>query len=114
MRHISDGKQVSLLLVTALVVAYVRHFLETGEYYWTQFSWLFASWLIHLPALGFFVVLPAAMLIALTKNFFFGDHDEITTDEIFFFTLITIIATAIGVFLFMHMDGVGTGDYNPY
>lgn len=51
-----------LLILTALLVAYVRNFLQYGDYIFSSFSIFVGFWIIHYFAVGFLAVLFSQLL----------------------------------------------------
>jgi len=71
-----ESKVFALLVVTGLVVSWVRQFLA---HHWKSFaSWedFFISWLVHTVAVGLLAVFAGAVILR-TQNFFVGsEHEE--------------------------------------
>jgi hypothetical protein len=90
-----------LLVITALVVCYVRHIVQYGHRPWASglLSFL-ASWIIHYFAVAIVVLVAGAISIK-TDPFFFPDRPEKTTDERMHETIVQVCITLLVASLFV-------------
>lgn len=100
---LSDRRNV-LLGVTALVVAYVRSYLQYHQYSWPSVGQFLISWLIHyLVILGLVAISYA--LINTRTDFFLGnktERDRVTKEEAAVYVSIVLLVAAVFIFLVAH------------
>jgi len=93
-----------LLGFTALIVAYVRSFLQYHRYFWESVGQFFLSWFIHYLAVLVLVAISYA-LIKTKAEFFLGNKTEnhkITTEEVIVYVSVVLLVAAILIFLIAH------------
>jgi hypothetical protein len=93
----------ALVIVTGLVVAYVRSFLQYHRYWWTSVPDFLASWFVHYLAILLFTAISSAIIFR-WDNFFLGNNDrekksQITTDQATVYVSLVILMFAVSVFL---------------
>jgi len=100
----------SLLGLAALVVAYVRTYLQYGEYGWNSFAHTAMSWFLHYAAL---VVMAAISHVAINgyRKYFFEKIDqpnEIRMEQTIYHVAVFALVAAVGIFFLAHW--VPSGD----
>jgi hypothetical protein len=107
-----NARQFALLSITALVIAYVRTFLQYHRYFWDSIGQFLASWLIHFVALTLFLMISGALII--TKAPFFLENGnegrKITVEEAIVYISLVLLMAAVSIFLLAHWVPVGTED----
>ena len=84
-----------LLVITALVVWYVRHILQYGRRPWAAgLAAFLGSWFIHYVAV-FMVCLLGGVISTKSDPFFFPSRPERTTDERLHETMVTVCITLL-------------------
>jgi cytochrome bd-type quinol oxidase subunit 2 len=100
----SRNKRSILLAVTALVVAYVRSFIQYHRYSWESLEQFLISWLIHYFAV--LVLIAISYVFIITKaSFFLGrekEGKEITAEEATVYVSFVLLVLAILVFFVAH------------
>ena len=101
----------SLLLgITALVVSYVRSYLQYHQYSWESIEQFLASWLIHYLAI-FLLVAVSYALIKTKAHLFLGKKDEshgITMEELTVYVSVVLLVAAVIIFFLAHWQPVDT------
>jgi hypothetical protein len=109
----SETRITTLTIGTALVVAFVRHGLETKWASWEGVGQLLTGWLIHTIAL-YFLFFGAGFAISQWHKFFLGDERDPIVHRLEFqyyiITTVLVAAVAIGV-LSAAGPFSGSGDY---
>ena len=93
-----------LLGVTALVVAYVRSYLQYHQYSWQSVGQFLISWLIHYLAILGLVAISYAF-INTKADFFLGkksEQDRISKDEATVYVSIVLLIAAVLIFVVAH------------
>lgn len=93
-----------LLGVTALVVAYVRSYLQYHQYSWPSIGQFLISWLIHYLAILALVAVSYAF-INTKADFFLGnktERDRITKEEAAVYVSIVLLIAAVLMFFVAH------------
>lgn len=89
-------KGFGLVVVTALVVTWVR---QGVQHHWHGFSsWegFFISWFIHTIAVSLFSVFAAATLVG-THKFFLGDDYKGDNEDLVFYVVMTVLVGAFAI-----------------
>jgi hypothetical protein len=99
----SEWRLIGLQVVTGLVVAFVRHALQTHRM-WDSFGQFLVSWVIHTVAV---IVLMAIALVPILwfHKFFLGYEYEGTkkkSEELSFYLLMTVLVASVCIFLVAH------------
>ena len=90
-----------LLAVTSLVLAYVRTFLQYGNYLWDSVFDFAASWFVHYLALG----LAAAVFYGLTPwawRSFIAEGEPIKLNEALVYFCLAVLIGCGSVFVIAH------------
>jgi len=107
-------RRYALLVITGLVVAYVRNIVQYRHYSWESIGELLSCWFIHYIAVGI-VTATLYVVIKNTEKFFFEYKDSeegLTWEQAIVYTSLTILISAIFVFLLAHWGGVS--DYDEW
>jgi len=97
-------KRNGLLIITGLVVAYVRRVIQYGNYSWDSVVQLLGWWLLHYLAVGL-VAAVAYGCIKGTEKFFFGyesGEKGLGVDEALVYISVVILVAAVAVFFIAH------------
>lgn len=93
-----------LLGVTALVVAYVRSYLQYHQYSWQSIEQFLISWLIHylvilaLVAVSYAIINTKADLFLENKT----ERDRITKEEATVYVSVVLLVAAVLIFFVAH------------
>lgn len=110
MKLSNEGRSLVLMVVTGLVVAYVRDFLQYHRYMWNSFSQFLVSWLIHFVALLLFLMFSYPAIVKLASFFIDKPEDSIRDmNEHFVYVPIIVLLAAIAVFILANWVPVGDG-----
>jgi hypothetical protein len=93
-----------LFAVTALVVAFVRTYLQYHRYGWESVGAFLISWFVHYLAVGVFAVVCGAF-ISSSAPFFLGKDSqrrELATAELLVYVSLVVLAAAIIMFVLAH------------
>jgi formate hydrogenlyase subunit 3/multisubunit Na+/H+ antiporter MnhD subunit len=93
-----------LLGITALVVAYVRSYLQYHQYSWQSIEQFVISWLIHYLAILGLVAISYAF-INTKADFFLGnktERDRKTKEEATVYVSIVLLVAAVLIFFVAH------------
>jgi hypothetical protein len=95
-----ETREFGLLLITGLVVAFVRHGVEEHWKPWRSWEQLFVYWFIHTIGL---VLLTGVVLAAIvvSHRFFLG-HQRPDYADVTFYILMTVLVGALGVVVLGH------------
>ena len=101
-----------LTVITSLVVAYVRHGLETKWAPWRGYEHFFAAWLIHYFAL-LFLVFGAGLAITSWHEVFLGEKRDLIQNRVQFqyYIVMTALIAAIGIFILAVVPFSSSDDY---
>jgi hypothetical protein len=103
-----------LLVITALVVCYVRHLLQYGRRPWAAgLDSFLGSWLAHY----FAVAIVCALVLGIsTKSdpFFFPGRPKRTTDEQVHETMVNVCITLLAAAVFAWFVSLWPGSGDPY
>ena len=109
MRKERQARGVALLVITGLIVSWVR---QGIQHHWHGFaSWesFFLSWLIHTIAVGVFSVFAAATIMG-THKFFLGDERKDDVEQVVFYVVMTVLVGAFAVALVANAPQVDDDD----
>ncbi len=104
-----DAKGVGLVIMTGLIVSWVRHGIE---HHWHGFaSWdsFFLSWFIHTVGVSVFSAFAAAAIMG-THKFFLGDEWKGDVKEMAFYVVMTVLVGAFAVGLVANAPEVDDDD----
>lgn len=93
-----------LIWVAALVVAYVRRFLQYHQYSWRSIQSFLLSWFVHyiailiLGGISYALINSKAYLFLSDKS----GRDRITIDEAIVYVSIVLLVAAVFIFLVAH------------
>jgi hypothetical protein len=101
-----------LTVITALVVALVRHGLETKSASWEGLGQLLMWWFIHTIAL-YFLIIGAGVSIARWYKFFLDDQRDFTVRrlEYQYYVAMTVLVAAIAIGFLAVAGPFGSDDY---
>jgi len=103
----------ALLVITGLVVAYVRNIVQYRHYSWESIGGLLSWWFIHYMAVGIVTAI-SYVIIKNTEKIFFEDKDSeegLTWEQAIVYTSLIILISAICIFLLAHWVSSGVPDY---
>ena len=93
-----EGRVNILTAVTSLVVAYVRHGLETKWAPWPGFGHFFSSWFVHYIALWLLIVIAGATISGWHKRFL-GDRYNIKQLQSQYYIVMTTLIAALTILI---------------
>ncbi|OHC68511.1 MAG: hypothetical protein A3H93_04815 [Rhodocyclales bacterium RIFCSPLOWO2_02_FULL_63_24] len=105
-----NAKTGALLVITSLVVAYVRTYLQYHSYGWESVGAFLTSWFIHYLAVWVFVIVCGAF-ISSASPFFLGKDSqrrELTSNELLVFVALGTLAAALVLFVLAHWPASGS------
>jgi hypothetical protein len=103
-------KRNLLLVVTGLVVAYVRTFLQYHQYSWSSGSEFLVSWFIHYVGVVILVTISYAIIKTHEERFLpttDGSRQRLGMDEALVYIPLTLLVCAISIFLLAHWPDAG-------
>lgn len=110
----TDTRRTILLIITALVVSYVRHLVQYARSPWASGLGTFlASWFLH-----YFVMLVVCFLVLVVSvksdPFFFPDRPARTMNEEIHETIVNVCITPLMSSLFMWFTCLWPGNGDSY
>lgn len=91
-----EQREIALVIFTGLVVAFVRHGLQTHWKAWDSWEDFFVAWFIHTLGVGVLVVASMAAIIY-SHKFFLGYDKKEYGRELTFYIVMTALVAAIGI-----------------
>jgi len=88
-----ETREGLLIIITGLVVAFVRHALAHHWKSWDTWGDFFIAWFIHGFAVMVFTAIAVAAIIY-TQQFFLG-HDKMDMEAISFYIVMTVLVGAL-------------------
>lgn len=94
----------ALLAITALVVAYVRSFLQYRQYYWESITQFLISWLLHYFVIVILIGISCAFISTTSAYFLKGEKEsrKISFEEAMVYVSLILLAAAVLVFFVAH------------
>jgi hypothetical protein len=99
-------REIALVILTGLVVAWVRHGLQYHWKLWDSWRNFFTSWFVHAMAV-FLLMVVALWAIIYTHKFFLGRDMEGNEREVSFYVVMTILVASIGIAVLSNWASVG-------
>jgi len=97
-----EWRLIGLQIVTGLVVAFVRHELETHQVVWDTFEQFLVSWILHTVGLVVFVGI-AAFAILRFHMFFLGEEPQDKRfQQVWYYILMTVLVASVCIFFAAH------------
>jgi hypothetical protein len=88
-------KRLCLVLITSLVVAYVRHGVNTHWKSWDSIEQIAISWFVHALALLLFILITSAIILR-SHEFWLGHKPASNAEEdVSFNVLMTVLIAAV-------------------
>jgi hypothetical protein len=102
----------ALLIITALVVAFVRTFLQYHHYFWDSIGQFLISWFIHYVAVGLLVVISGTTIMTCEKYFLDDEKQNhgINIENVIVYVSIVLLVASLLVFFMAHVTPDGMGD----
>ena len=107
-------RRYALLVITGLVVAYVRNIVQYRRYSWESIGELLSWWFVHYMAVGIVTGISYVVMKNVEKIFFQYKDSEggLTWEQSIVYTSLTILISAIFICLLAHWGGVS--DYDEW
>lgn len=99
-----DKKKNLLLVLTALIVAFVRNNIQYDRLIWDSLWEFLGFWLIHYFGVAIVVIIAFACIKQM-EGFFFGyrENQGITIDKALVYIPIVILISAVCIFVIAHL-----------
>jgi len=97
-----EWRLIGLQIVTGLVVAFVRHELETHQVVWDTFEQFLASWILHTVGLVVFVGIAAFAILRFHKLFLGEEPKDNRFAQVWYYILMTALVGSVCVFIAAH------------
>jgi hypothetical protein len=93
-----EARGIGLVVVTGLIVSWVRQGIQHHGHGFASWESFFTSWFIHTIGVSVFSVFAAATIMG-THKFFVGDKHEGDIETLVFYVVMTVLvgAFAIGI-----------------
>jgi divalent metal cation (Fe/Co/Zn/Cd) transporter len=99
-----DIRRNVLVVITGIVVAYVRLVVQYGHYSWESMGQFLISWFIHYLGAWFIVAISYGVIKA-TENIFFeyGETEErLSIDQVIVYVSIFVLTISVFIFVIAH------------
>jgi len=97
-----EWRLIGLQIVTGLVVAFVRHELETHQVVWDTFEQFLVSWILHTVGLVVFVGIAAFAILRFHKLFLGEESKDNRFAQVWYYILMTALVGSVCVFIAAH------------
>jgi len=97
-----EWRLIGLQIVTGLVVAFVRHELETHQVVWDTFEQFLVSWILHTVGLVVFVGIAAFAILRFHKLFLGEEPKDNGFAQVWYYILMTALVGSVCVFIAAH------------
>ena len=94
----------SLLTITALVVAYVRNFIQYRQYYWESTTQFLISWFLYYFAIAILIGISYAFISTKAAYFLEGEKEsrKISFEEAMVYVSLILLTAALLMFFVAH------------
>jgi hypothetical protein len=93
---------IGLQIVTGLVVAFVRHELETHQVVWDTFEQFLVSWIIHTVGLTVLGGIAAFAILRFHKFFLGEEPKDNSFQQVWYYILMTALVASLWIFFAAH------------
>jgi len=91
-----EARSIGLVVVTGLIVSFVRQEIQHHRHGFASWESFFISWFIHTIAVSVFSVFAAAAIMGAHK-FFMGDKYENDIERLVFYVVMTVLLGAFAI-----------------